>query len=723
MIDRNVLEETEQRYAERKAPRETTQRKIETRPLSEVDTPERVEKRMERLGLDAEAARAVSVGEALPVTLAEPTGVTDVEAVALERVLGKSDLLGVSYFRRGLAVANAVGRIRIRNDRGRVVGFGTGFMVSPRLVLTNNHVLRSQQDASFSQVEFNFQDDERGRPLPTFVFDLDPAAFFITDAALDFSIVAVRDGAAARPLKSFGFCKLIEAEGKILLGEYASIIQHPNGEAKQLALRENQVIDLLDNFMHYQTDTAPGSSGSAVFNDQWEVVALHHSGVPKRDAQKRVLATDGKVWTEAMGEQRIAWIANEGVRISRIIKRIKAQSLTSAQRVLRNEIFEAEPPRFVPGPETTVEPSPSLRATGASSDAAPLQRNPVLGRDGSVSWTIPLTVSFQVGTPADAYAISTSDAAQLVTSPASVTDAGTAPAPADGASSPSAVDLREALAELEAARTRTYYDAARDRSDRRDYYAGLPGSRSPAKLYEALHELLLGTHKSKPKYKPATHVYPWVDLQPNGKIKSVYSGMEFDAEEFIREDFRIDHERAARFRESLTSEAAASAERMAEELDLLEAQLPYNCEHVVPQSWFSKREPMRGDIHHLFACESDCNSFRGNIPYFDFPDFEEVVREACGKRETNRFEPTAGKGVVARATLYFLLRYPGEINASEAEYIPERLKTLLKWHRENPVNDYERHRNAAIFAVQGNRNPFIDFPQWARKTDLKLGLG
>ncbi|MCE0446644.1 endonuclease [Streptomyces tricolor] len=39
----------------------------------------------------------------------------------------------------------------------------------------------------------------------------------------------------------------------------------------------------------------------------------------------------------------------------------------------------------------------------------------------------------------------------------------------------------------------------------------------------------------------------------------------------------------------------------------------------MPQSWFAKREPMRGDLHHLFACEPECNSFRGNIPYTDFP--------------------------------------------------------------------------------------------------------
>src|SRR3712207_7679841 len=95
---------------------------------------------------------------------------------------------------------------------------------------------------------------------------------------------------------------------------------------------------------------------------------------------------------------------------------------------------------------------------------------------------------------------------------------------------------------------------------------------------------------------------------------------------------------------------------MAERMELLEAALPYNCEHVVPQSWFAKREPMRGDLHHLFACESDCNSFRGNTPYFEFEEADEAVRAACGRREEGRFEPAAGKGAVARATLYFLLQ-------------------------------------------------------------------
>jgi endonuclease G, mitochondrial len=138
----------------------------------------------------------------------------------------------------------------------------------------------------------------------------------------------------------------------------------------------------------------------------------------------------------------------------------------------------------------------------------------------------------------------------------------------------------------------------------------------------------------------------------------------------------------------------------------------------VPQSWFGKHEPMRGDLHHLFTCESGCNSFRGNFPYIDFPDAEEAIREACGHREANGFEPAAGKGPVARATLYFLLCYPSLVGDTAQELRAERLEMLLAWHRGDRVSDYERHRNFAIAELQGNRNPLIDHPDWAERIDF-----
>jgi hypothetical protein len=151
--------------------------------------------------------------------------------------------------------------------------------------------------------------------------------------------------------------------------------------------------------------------------------------------------------------------------------------------------------------------------------------------------------------------------------------------------------------------------------------------REPEEMFVQLSALLRDTHTKPLRYQPSVHVYPWVDLHegtPKPKLKSIYSGRDADPREFIKEDFRIEQERF-RLREMFSRESTMSAVGLKEQLDFLEASLPYNCEHVVPQSWFGKREPMRGDLHHLFACESGCNSFRGNIPYYDFPDFEEAV--------------------------------------------------------------------------------------------------
>lgn len=708
IIPQDMLEETVRRYAERRPMREATINRIETRSLLEVDDPVRVEQRLERLAqlpdlpgapLDAELASRGIVEQPAPPELLR--GV-------LERVLGRSDLLSVSYLELGLTVARAVGRVLIGSARGQNGGYGTGFLVAPRLLLTNNHVLPTSQHAADSEIEFNYQHTASQFPTSPVVFALDPDALFLTSEKLDYTLVAVteqaRDGSL---LRSFGWNRLIEEEGKVLLGEYVSIIQHPNGEPKQLALRENQLIDLLENFLHYRTDTAPGSSGSPIFNDQWEVVGLHHSGVPRLDAQGNMLARDGTLWTEDKGEHQIDWIANEGIRISRIIKHIKRQRLPEAQRRLRSSLFDTPGDERTPAPPIPARPAPQSQPVA----------QPQLSADGTAVWTIPLEISVRIGTPAPTVA---------VTPGAPVPQQSAAPRPDQD--SP---ELQADLAESRAARSRPYYDRARDQQAQADYYRDLHRDLAPPQLFQRLHELLTETHTTKLAYQPRKHVYPWLDLHPDGQIRSIYSGQVFSPETLIREDFQIEQRRVL-LREQLRAQLpaarteAALAEAQSQELfSALEASLPYNCEHVVPQSWFGAREPMRGDLHHLFACESGCNSFRGNTAYFDFTDFGEALRSTCGKalKADNQFEPEHGKGVVARATLYFLLRYPGLINATAKEYHPERLAILLRWHARQPVSDYERHRNAICFEKQGNRNPLIDVPDLAERIDFSLGLG
>lgn len=262
-----------------------------------------------------------------------------------------------------------------------------------------------------------------------------------------------------------------------------------------------------------------------------------------------------------------------------------------------------------------------------------------------------------------------------------------------------------------------YYDEAADRQAAAAYYGDIDATGS---LFEQLSRKVVETHANELSYDPSRHLYPWVDLQPDGSLRSIYSGQVLNAEEIIRSDFYRLREEGDRL--SLTMAAASlSPETGAAFLAIDESNRAFNCEHVVPQSWFSKRQPMKGDLHHLFACDPRCNSSRGNLPYYDFPENDDTIRDGCGRidHQGRRFEPEGGKGAVARATLYFLLRYPGAID----DYSKEDVATLLRWHREDPVSLYEQHRNAAIAEVQGNRNPLIDHPEWAERIDFARGLG
>ena len=132
---------------------------------------------------------------------------------------------------------------------------------------------------------------------------------------------------------------------------------------------------------------------------------------------------------------------------------------------------------------------------------------------------------------------------------------------------------------------------------------------------------------------------------------------------------------------------------------------------------------MKSDLHHLFTCESGCNSSRGNKNYYDFkhynPDADmETLRKECGFGEGNLFEPESGKGAVTRATLYFLLRYPRKVR----ELKTDDLNLLMTWHADFPPDDYELHRNAEIHKIQGNRNPFIDFYEESKKLNMSLAI-
>lgn len=229
-----------------------------------------------------------------------------------ERIIGESDLTSINYLQRGLRAAAAVCRIKLPGDGG--FSFGTGFLVGPRLLMTNHHVLGSAAEASQAEAEFSYEHDLDGVLKRPAQFNLRPEELFFTDAALDVTLVAIAPFAEdAVPIERFGRLPLVPMTGKVVDGEFVSIIQHPGGQPKQISIRANQIVRLkpsqipgvnVRHFIHYMTDTEPGSSGAPVLNDQWQVVALHHKGVP-----------DPK---SLLPGRKIEWVANEGVRISAI---------------------------------------------------------------------------------------------------------------------------------------------------------------------------------------------------------------------------------------------------------------------------------------------------------------------------------------------------------------------------------------------------------------------
>lgn len=301
---------------------------------------------------------------------------------ALERLLGGNDLTSINYLAKGLNAARAVCRIHLKNMMGETRGFGTGFLVAPGVLMTNHHVIRGIEDANGALAEFNYEFDIRGKEKSPVVFVIltDPPPIAVRH--LDFCLVGVssKSDDERYNLSDFGWLPLNPDPGKAIIGEYLTIIQHPGGERKQICVRENKLLryDHNGDTLWYATDTVAGSSGSPVFNNSWQVVALHRSGVPKTDADGHWLTVDDKLWDRSMDESRIAWIANEGIRISRILAYLSANF---GQHQLAKAVL--------------AQPIPPILSIGEQHAVHDKQHSEYV--DGEMRVTIPVHVSIRIG--------------------------------------------------------------------------------------------------------------------------------------------------------------------------------------------------------------------------------------------------------------------------------------------------------------------------------------
>lgn len=189
----------------------------------------------------------------------------------------------------------------------------------------------------------------------------------------------------------------------------------------------------------------------------------------------------------------------------------------------------------------------------------------------------------------------------------------------------------------------------------------------------------------------------------------------------------------------------------------------YDREHVWPKSVGFPKDVVGNypytDAHHLFAADSLYNSNKSNKHFDDCgPECKELPTENAGATGVHpgssnwtdgagtegRWEVWRGRrGDVARAMFYMDLRYEGGTHGSTGAAEPDlrltddvslivssqdnrpvafmgKLSTLLRWHAEDPVDDDERARNDVVASFQGNRNPFIDHPEWVECLYLDL---
>jgi endonuclease G, mitochondrial len=313
---------------------EETHQHVRSQTVRNLDS-ERVPLRVERLLINPLVKKTLTdrgVADELH-KLKSLEDLTPAAQSELERVISGADFMPTWFLSRGAELRRTVARVRARTANGIDIK-GTGFMVGPQLLLTNFHVLdwTDMQQAPLadivqhSLVEFDFEEQYNGRMQAIASFRLDPATLLLASPIdqLDYVLVAVKpiDETQTVSIDSFGYNRLAGDQGKINKGEPVFIIQHPNGQPKQVVIQNNRLIDRDEAlpYLTYEADTESGSSGSPVFNRQWEVVALHHSTEMARNPNGDILAKDGSVWKEAMGSGQIKYLSlNEGIRVSRLL--------------------------------------------------------------------------------------------------------------------------------------------------------------------------------------------------------------------------------------------------------------------------------------------------------------------------------------------------------------------------------------------------------------------
>lgn len=290
------------------------------------------------------------------------------EVAHLERIIAEPNLLPVHFLEEGGVVQHAVARVTLVEPYGSLPagsGWGTGFLVSPTLFMTNNHVIPTDSFARKVEMQFNYQLDFSGVAQSVDAYSPDPDNLFYTNSSLDFTLIRLnrrcrwtflRERASVPTVSAFdedvyeqleytlgeqsnglerapttaqpfpwphrrrricttpgrrwGYLQLRDSvtyagPSADQPGQHLNIIQHPQGRRKEVALQRNNITNVYTNVIRYATDTEPGSSGSPVFNNQWDLLAIHHAA-GEWDSVNNV------------------WKSNEGMRIDKVVADLRS---------------------------------------------------------------------------------------------------------------------------------------------------------------------------------------------------------------------------------------------------------------------------------------------------------------------------------------------------------------------------------------------------------------
>lgn len=230
-----------------------------------------------------------------------------------------------------------------------------------------------------------------------------------------------------------------------------------------------------------------------------------------------------------------------------------------------------------------------------------------------------------------------------------------------------------------------------------DYYAALDTSSNGATFRSKLSDLITKTHTKLTSYDGLRDVFKTSDADPNksGNIIWFYSGT------------------------SVTFNGKFGST---------------NREHVWPKKGGTafdgdKERNVGSDAHHLRPAEQNLNSDRGSKQFGEVPTIASNIVPQAGSTsydnlcylQGNYFYPGKGyRGATARILMYVETRWGDNYNlnfvigAGDCKTIGD-IETLMKWHYQEPPTAEEIRRNEAVFKIQGNRNPFIDHPEFATK--------